>query len=180
MNDLLEKLSSYNLFNYLFPGVLFAAAGTYLTSYSLLMNDVLVGVFIYYFYGLVISRIGSLVLEPIFGRFGVVRFASYDDFVVVSENDNKLELLSEQKNMYRTLTSTFLCLLLLYIFDIIGQYDSYLLSSLFVHPFIVFLLFLLFTLSYRKQGQYILSRIARLADEVNNERKGEGNETNRP
>ena len=66
MKDLLEKLSSYNIFNYLFPGVLFAAMGSHLTSYSLLIDDTVIGVFVYYFYGLVVSRVGSLVLEPDF------------------------------------------------------------------------------------------------------------------
>ena len=65
MKDLIDKLSSYNIFNYLFPGVLFAALGDRLTSYSLLIDDIMVGVFIYYFIGLVISRLGSLFLEPL-------------------------------------------------------------------------------------------------------------------
>ena len=65
MKDLLDKLSSYNLFNYLFPGVLFAAFGDRLTSYSLLIDDIMIGFFIYYFIGLVISRLGSLFLEPL-------------------------------------------------------------------------------------------------------------------
>jgi hypothetical protein len=65
MKDLIEKLSSYNLFNYLFPGVIFAVISEKMTSYSFLQDDIIVGVFVYYFIGLVVSRFGSLFLEPV-------------------------------------------------------------------------------------------------------------------
>ena len=64
MSEILDKLSSYNIFNYLLPGTLFAVAGDAFTSYSFVQKDVLVAVFAYYFMGLVISRIGSLMIEP--------------------------------------------------------------------------------------------------------------------
>lgn len=64
MKDLLDKISSYNLFNYLFPGILFAVISKEFTSYSLLQDNLIVGAFIYYFIGLVVSRFGSLVIEP--------------------------------------------------------------------------------------------------------------------
>lgn len=177
MNELLEKLSSYNIFNYLFPGVVFAAAGTYITSSSLLINDIIIGAFVYYFYGLVISRIGSIVLEPLFRRTRIVRFAPYSDFVAASKNDDKLELLSEQNNMYLTLTSTFFCLLVLCLFDFCVQHRLFLSSSPLLPAFAVFLLFLLFTFSYRKQSAYLVSRIRLLADKESeaspNNRKNE-------
>lgn len=81
MKDLLEKLSAYNIFIYLFPGILVAVLSTAVSSFDLLADDIVVGVFLYYFYGLVVSRIGSLVLEPILKRIRVVRFAPYADFV---------------------------------------------------------------------------------------------------
>ena len=113
MKDLLEKLSSYNIFNYLFPGILVAVLSTAVSSFDLLADDIVVGVFLYYFYGLVVSRIGSLVLEPIMKRIRVVRFAPYADFVAASRIDEKIDMLSEQNNVYRTLASAFLCLTLL-------------------------------------------------------------------
>ncbi len=113
MKDLLEKLSSHNIFNYLFPGILVAVLSTAVSSFDLLVDDIVVGVFLYYFYGLVVSRIGSLVLEPILKRIRVVRFAPYADFVAASRIDEKIDMFSEQNNLYRTLASTFLCLTLL-------------------------------------------------------------------
>jgi hypothetical protein len=60
VNDLLNKLSTYNVFNYLVPGALFAVFAGQLTHYSFLQRDVVIGVFIYYFVGMVVSRVGSL------------------------------------------------------------------------------------------------------------------------
>ena len=96
MKDSLDKLSSYNVFNYLFPGVVVAALGTAVSSFRLVVDDIVVGVFVYYFYGLVVSRIGSLILEPVLKRLKIVRFAPYADFVAASTVDDKLETLSEQ------------------------------------------------------------------------------------
>jgi hypothetical protein len=57
MKELLDKISSYNLFNYLLPGVLFATLAEYLTSYHLVQDDLVVGAFVYYFMGLVVMAV---------------------------------------------------------------------------------------------------------------------------
>lgn len=158
MKDLLDKLSSYNVFNYLFPGVLVAVLGTAVSSFKLLVDNIVIGVFLYYFYGLVISRIGSLVLEPVLKRAKVVRFAPYADFVAASHVDEKLETLSEQNNVYRTLASTFLCLILLAVADwMLARFPS---LSAYGLQIGVLLLLPLFIWSYRKQTKYISARVA--------------------
>ena len=119
MKELLDKLSSYNIFNYLLPGILFAALATRFTSYQLLQSDIVIGVFIYYFVGMVVSRFGSLVLEPLLKQWSFIKFAPYEDFVVASQADSKIDILSEQNNMYRTLCSLFLLLGLLKVFKLV-------------------------------------------------------------
>lgn len=157
MKELLDKLSSYNIFNYLFPGVLFAVLLKEVTSYSIIQENIIIGAFVYYFIGLVISRIGSLLIEPILKKISFLQFAEYKDFVSASKNDPKIELLSEANNMYRTLCSLFLLLLAVKIYKIIeieagisGDWNTYIL--------ITFLL-VIFLLSYRKQTKYINKRI---------------------
>ena len=117
MKDLLDKLSSYNIFNYLLPGTIFAGLGEQLTSHSLIQDNLLIGLFLYYFIGLIISRIGSLTVEPFLKWIKLVQFADYKDYVKASELDPKIELFSEQNNMYRTLCSLFMTLLLFKIYD---------------------------------------------------------------
>lgn len=64
MDGLLDKISSYNIFNYLLPCSIFAVVADALTSFHVLQEDIVIGLFLYYFIGLVVSRVGSLVIEP--------------------------------------------------------------------------------------------------------------------
>jgi len=157
MKDLIDKLSSYNIFNYLFPGIIFAAIGTRATSFPLLFDDIVIGVFVYYLYGVVVSRIGSLLLEPFLRWAKFVQFASYADFLAASKVDEKIETLSEQNNMYRTLASVFLCVLLLVGVDAIQKRFPSIADH--VLQGVIVLLIILFVWSFRKQTQYISSRI---------------------
>jgi len=157
MKDLLEKLSSYNLFNYLFPGIVFAVILKETTAYSVLQENLVIGVFVYYFIGLVISRFGSLVIEPLLKLFSFLKFVDYKDFVSASKKDEKIELLSEINNMYRTLCSMFTLLLLLKIYGWIEN-KLPILVEWRISLLIVLLLFI-FLFSYKKQTQYITKRI---------------------
>lgn len=162
MKDLLEKLSSYNIFNYLLPGIVFVAIVDSLTKYSFVQKDIVIGGFLYYFVGLVISRIGSILIEPLLKWAGFIHFSEYKDFIDASKEDKLLEVLSEANNMYRTFCSLFLCLALLKGFEIITtNFPS---INKFSTELLVVCLLALFLFSYRKQTNYINRR-------VNNARK---------
>ena len=45
MSDLLDKLSSCNIFSYLLPGTLFAAAGSAYTSFSFTFDNLFIAGF---------------------------------------------------------------------------------------------------------------------------------------
>ena len=94
MKDLLDKISSYNLFNYLLPGILFVCISKYLTDYNFIQDNDFIGAFLYYFIGMVISRFGSLFVEPILKRISFLKFADYKSFVSASKKDDKIELFS--------------------------------------------------------------------------------------
>lgn len=168
MKELLDKLSSYNIFNYLLPGVLFAAIADRFTSYSFITENLLVGFFVYYFLGLVISRIGSLFLEPFLKKIRFLKFAPYEEYVQSSKMDDKLEELSESNNMYRTLTATFFCLLGLFGLDAITK--TYPLITGGIPVIICSVLVIIFVFSYRKQTKYIKDRIV-----ISNQSKGSSN-----
>ena len=157
MKNLIEKLSSYNLFNYLFPGIVFVVVLKGITSYSLLQENLIVGVFVYYFIGLAISRFGSLVIEPFLKKLSFLKFTEYKEFVSASKTDEKIELLSEINNMYRTLCSMLTLLILLKFYEWV-EIQCPALKDWSVYILIVLLLFM-FLFSYRKQTQYITKRI---------------------
>ncbi len=157
MKDLLDKLSSYNIFNYLFPGIIFVVLAEKLSRHSLIQQDIVIGVFLYYFIGLVISRLGSLAIEPLLRKISFLRFADYKDFVNAAKKDEKLEVLSEVNNTYRTLCALFVSLLVLKLYETIeARFPA--LTEWSAILLIAFLL-LLFLLSYRKQTSYITKKI---------------------
>jgi len=157
VKDLLDKLSTYNVFNYLLPGVLFAALVDDLTTLKVLQKDIIVGVFIYYFLGSVVSRVGSLLVEPALLRVKFVEFAPYADFVRATKVDTKIELLSEQNNMYRTFIGLFLSV------AVVAAYDKASLSIPLLHlaaPYVCIAgLLVLYLFSYKKQTAYVKQRV---------------------
>jgi hypothetical protein len=146
VESILDKLSSYNLFNYLLPGVILCVVSDRYFDIPLLQDSIITGLFFYYFVGLITSRFGSIVLEPILKKLKIVKFA-----------DQKVEVLSEANNMYRSLISALVILCLLVAGEkIIHEYES--LSSYYKYALLPALL-ILFVFSYRKQSEYIVKRI---------------------
>ncbi len=157
MKDLLDKLSSYNIFNYLLPGVLYAAFAEAFTSFHFVHKDPVVGVFLYYFFGSVISRVGSLLVEPIMKRLNFINFAPYEDFVRATEADPKLEVLSETNNMYRTICALMLCVSATTLFERATVHYPWIGTAI---PSITIIgLLALYIFSYKKQTAYITKRI---------------------
>lgn len=157
MNELLSKISSYHLFNYLLPGCLFGVVATSLTHRPFTQPSVVLGLFLYYFYGLVISRIGSLVFEPLLKRWRFLTFAEYGDFVAACKTDPKIDELSETNNMYRTLCTLLIVLMLLQGVVLIELRFAWLRQAEW--PTLALLLFIMFLLSYKKQTSYITRRV---------------------
>lgn len=157
MKELFDKISSYNLFNYLLPGILYAYIISEITNIKLLQSDILTGAFFYYFIGLAISRIGSILIEPVLKRASFIKFSEYKDFVKACKEDSKIEILSETNNMYRTLISLFflICLTKAYCFFEV-KYPYIRSTAILV---VVILLLIMFLFAYRKQTNYITKRI---------------------
>ncbi len=157
MKDLLEKLSSYNIFNYLLPGIVFVVLADALTTFHFIQQDIILGIFLYYFIGLIISRIGSIAIEPLLQWSRFVRFSPYVDFVSASKEDKLLEVLSEANNMYRTFCSLFVSLIFLKLYERLSI--SFPIMARWSAEFLIVGLLTLFCFSYRKQTQYIIKRI---------------------
>lgn len=157
MKEILDKLTSYNLFNYLLPGVIFAILVTEVTDYMMIQENIVIGAFLYYFIGMTVSRIGSLIVEPILKKTGIIKFADYKDFVAASKKDSKIETLSESNNTYRTFISMFLSLLIVKGYNQLeNKWDWLKENQPILMP--IFLL-IIFLLAYRKQTNYVTKRI---------------------
>ena len=165
MEKILEKLSSYNIFNYLFPGVVFCVVADRYLAIPLLQESIINGLFLYYFVGLVISRIGSVAIEPILKKTGFVKFSEYHDYVRAAKEDPKIELLSESNNTYRTLLSAIFILCVFAIGAHIAKSNPSFLE--YVKYLILPGLVLLFGFSYKKQTEYISKRVSAALKEIN-------------
>jgi hypothetical protein len=157
MKELLEKISSYNLFNYLLPGVIYSVAIDELTQFSIISENLVVVGFVCYFIGMVISRIGSIIVEPILKKIGFLKFKDYKDFISASQSDPKLEVLSEQNNTYRSIIAMLLMIAVSVFYNwLLGEFSVLVDWNLWI--ILVFLL-VLFLPAYRKQTNYISKRI---------------------
>jgi hypothetical protein len=162
IKELSDKISSYNIFNYLLTGILFVVIAKELTGMDFILTRHLLGVFLYYFIGMVIAQFGSLVVEPLLHRLNFIKFIDYKSFILAARNDDQLELLSHTNNIYQSIIS--MCLLL-----IVLKLYSYLKYALAIsNPLSLILaitgIIVLFLFAYRKQALHIAKRI-----EINNQ-----------
>lgn len=157
MKELIEHIGSYNLFNYLLPGVVFSVVIENYTSFNLLSENLLITAFVCYFIGLTISRFGSLIIQPTLEKLKFIVPENYSSFIEASKEDSKIEVLSEQNNSYRTTIS------MLFLIGISIFYNWLILQFPTLNSYTTWIIlapiFILFLFAYRKQTTYITKRI---------------------
>ena len=160
MDKFIDKISSYNLLNNLLPGAVYIFLINILFGVNILENNLIENLFVYYFIGMVISRVGSVVIEPLCIRMRIVVYADYGDYLKASLKDNKIDILTETNNTYRTILSLCVMLMVSKIYLVLSKKILWFSSnSSFV---IIVALLILFLLSYRKQTSYIKKRVLKV------------------
>lgn len=158
MKDVLNKISSYNILNYLIPGAIFWYLCPLLCGVLLPVDNIVGELVGFYFIGMIIYCIGSLLIEPIYRKLKLINFSNYNLFIQASSKDAKLETLSESNNTLRTMIA--LCLLL-----ILVKFYHIFFSNLNAWLFIGSLL-LLFSFAYIKRTCYISKRVTVITEEL--------------
>jgi hypothetical protein len=157
MNDILAKISSYNIFNNLVPGAVLAFLLATFEIYTIDTKSIVTDLIVFYFMGLVISRVGSLVVEPLFKLTGLIKYADYKDYLTASAKDARIFILIEENNQYRTLVALIVTVILVYFAKL--AVTCFMLSASWVYAGLTVALLVLFTFSYRKQTDYIRKRV---------------------
>lgn len=154
---LFGKISNYNILNNLIPGAILCVVFKYLVGYDFMSVGTLELIVIFYFAGMINSRIGSLILEPILKKIKWVTFRDHHRFVEAEQKDKKINSLVEVNNSYRSMISiAFTALLVkLYYVGIEQHWDFGNVSEWIL----LVALLLLFAFAYKKQTKYIVSRI---------------------
>lgn len=172
VKNVIEKVSSYHIFNYFFPGIIFCWLIDKVTRVSISTGEVWKDIFIYYFVGMTISRIGSIYIEAALRSVKItnkdrkkepfLNFIPYGDYITASKKDGFIKTLNEMNNTYRTLLTVFIVatgvkLYDIFFYDMVQGFGD---TGNSVSLLILFLLtIILFVNSYRKQTDYIKKRV---------------------
>lgn len=160
MGEILKIFSYYNILNCVLTGIIFIYFFRNIITLNLeLYNNIIENVFIYYFFGSVFSRLGSIIVEPLCKKFKIVKYEPYDKFLSAEKLDPKISTLVEVNNFYRTASAIFLFILLIKpLYSIIFCHEVWSKRQIFFY-ILSSMLFLLFLLSYKKLTSYIVKRI---------------------
>ncbi|MER8743122.1 hypothetical protein NKH54_08550 [Mesorhizobium sp. M1004] len=157
MGDVISKISSYNIFTNLIPGAVLAFIMHRLEIYDFQSPSTVIDIIMYYFLGVVVSRVGSVILQPVLRRTHFIKHGDYSSFIVAEAKDPKIAVLLESSNLYRSICSVLLLSLLAYWVKLLAARYGWSLRSVEVGT--VIFLAALFLLSYRKQAAFIEKRV---------------------
>ena len=162
MDKFLNKLSEYHFIQSLVPGMIFTYCSKSFYEVNFLTDKPVYDFIVILIVGLIISRIGSVIVEPLLRKVKILNFCKYTDYIEASQKDSIIRNLSETNNLYRVIIATFLVLLVekLYLFFS----KKFIWLNDWTYLIISFLLIVLFIFSYRKQTNYIKQRVNKALD----------------
>ena len=122
---LAEQISAYEILNHIVPGAVYLILADRYTAFSLLTGHILADIILFYFAGVVIGRLGSLIIEDALRKIKnekcwfFLKRAPYKEFIQAEEKDklHKLQQLVTANNMYRSLASGAVLLFFTILFD---------------------------------------------------------------
>lgn len=163
METILERLSSYNIFNNIIPGAVFCFFCKEYLKFDISGEGSIYNVCLFYFWGLLMSRIGSLLIESFSKTVRFVKYSSYPDYLFASNKNESIKMHLEVNNMFRSVAAVFLCLSIL---EMIAFFNKSLtihidLSFDFNQALMLFfsLAFIVMMFAYRKQTSYIVKKV---------------------
>ena len=163
MDEIIKKISAYDLLNTLVPG---AALVFFLRVFGYLEfgeDDALFLVVLAYILGTIASRIGSLILEPLaIKRDWFER--DYASYIKAQKDDDRLLTLTAIANMYRTLAGSLIVLAILALGSLVP--DGY---RLWLYIGYGVAIFLLFFCGWVKQERYVQRRVDIRRKEANDD-----------
>lgn len=157
MGNVIEKLGSYQIMTNLLPGAFFGIAAKSLFGMPLPAANIAEEILIFYFAGLIINRIGSLVIRPILKKVKIIQEAPYADYMKAAKADMKLDVLSETNNYFRSVLTCFLLLPVVGIMRVLVM-DVGWIGKNWKGCAVIFLA-VLFLFSYKKQTDIVRKRV---------------------
>lgn len=157
MSEILKKLDSYQILTNLLPGAFFGIAIKFFFGLTLPAANIAEEIVVYYFIGLILNRIGSLVIEPVLKKIGIVKYAPYCDYVRASSIDTKIDTLSEMNNYTRSILTGIIMIPVARMLQFFTSKWEWLSQNWRWGAIIV--LIIIFILAYQKQSDYVRNRV---------------------
>lgn len=106
MEKIIEKIEEYKLVSEVIPGYIFLWLLQYWCEINIAFENVFQEFIVAFVVGIIISRIGSLVLSKALRKFKAYKMADYKDYIKASDKDNKIKVILLNANMYRNLCTS--------------------------------------------------------------------------
>ena len=124
---------------------------------NIFQENIIEMIFIYYFIGSIISRFGSIIIEKLLIKCKFIKYASYEDYLKAIEKDKGIRKLITFNNMYKTVSSGCILLIILKIAkELLNLWNV---SMEISYIILIISIMLLYMFSYRKNTKYIKTRI---------------------
>lgn len=157
MRAFVEKLGSYQIITNLFPGIFFGIGLKIFLEITLPVHGTCEEIVVYYFMGVVINRVSSLIIKPVLKRCKFITETNYAEYIKASKKDSKIDVLSEMNNYFRALLTSSLLLLAVQILRLsVCKIEWVYLNRKWL---LMVLSSLLFLFAYKKQTKIICKRV---------------------
>lgn len=159
MENLINSISKYQLAINLIPGYIFAILLQQYAHIVLLEGDVLQDVFVSYFVGLIIGRVGSIIVEGLMCIFDgtYISAPGYDRKIKAERIDPKIEILDRQCTIYRNCCAGCCCVIIGIIINCLFGDGIFLSLGKYILIFLILTVLLLVAMD--KQCTYVNNRI---------------------
>ena len=160
MDNIFSKITDYEFFDRLFPGFLVCFYYSSLSNDSFNIAEIstisaIAMIAIMYFVGLTVSRIGSLIIEPLAKKAKLIQY--HKGFYLAERNDPKIKVLLKDFNMYRNIAASAIISIVMTLIRAVSlPFDG---GELAVRITVLALVFVVYFAAYAKQSVSINNRI---------------------
>ena len=152
---MLGNISAYDFLTNFLPGLVLVSLCSRILGLPWVQGELVADIGIYFFVGVVVSRLSSLIVEPVLKLSRFVEFGEYTHFLMAEKRDSKIHTMLEVQNFFRALFTAQLC------FWFVVAYEAFYNSNQIDRgPFFLILISTItMLLAYRKQAEYLKKRI---------------------
>ena len=166
MEKIIEKIDNYNLFTNIVPGFLILMFNVYYFN----LHELNIGeqIVIAYFAGQTLNRIGSITIGILLLKLTREKGEPYNKYIVACRKDDKIDILLQERDTFRTFcTLVLVCMLEIIFYKLIKFFN---ISNGITIFSVLTIMFVIYAISFCKYNKYISERI-RIANKKKNDQE---------